>query len=67
MTNKKLYWLSSLGIIGLCGAAYLQYNNISFNNWFHACWIIPAAIIFIGVPGISIGELSYSKVKEYFQ
>jgi len=67
MTNKKLYWLSSLSIVGISGAAYLQYNGISFDGWtstWHAAWILPATGLFICVPGVAIGELTLRLFKK---
>jgi len=64
--DKTLYWLSSLGIVGLSVAGYFQYHQVYFDSWWHAIWLVPSSFIFVGVPGIAIGELSIRKVQEYW-
>ncbi len=64
--NKTLCWLSSLGFVGLSVGWYFQYHQVYFDSWWHAIWILPATFIFVGVPGIAIGELSIRKAQEYW-
>lgn len=57
VSNRTLYMLSALGIIGVVGAGILQHNNVSFDGMWNALWILPAGIVFVGIPGIALGEL----------
>jgi len=67
MTNKTLCWLSSLSIVGILGAAYLDYNEISCTGWtytWHVAWVLPAIFVFVCLPGVAIGELSLRLFKK---
>lgn len=57
-SNRTLFALSALGIVGIVGAGILQHNNVCFDGMWHALWILPAGFVFGVVPGIALCELS---------